>query len=321
MNAFACNTYSFINKEGERHWIRLHLVSDLPKAGFSAVQAKQVAGEDPDFLRKDLRKALEEGYYPKWRLCFQAMKESEGYEHAWTFDPTKFWPINDYPLNELGVIELNSYPQDHWAQTEQVAFSPANVVPGIGFSPDRLLQGRLFIYADTQFHRLGPNFRQIPINLPHNEFATPYYGGPHRQLNATFPSYYPSCFGGLKPHSELDANKIPFEKPLKCEDASFFPITDEGDITHFEQIRETWKNSGENHLSFNVARSLAKVSKKEIVDGVLALISKVDKEFRKEVDDWLEKCNKRSQEVVTEGQQLIEKMNASLHKDAFQVCD
>lgn len=319
MNTFACNTFSFLNKEGVRHWVRFQLVSDLPKEGLDAFQAKIIAGEDPDFLRKDLRHSIERGDHPNWKLCFQIMPESEGYKNAsWAFDPSRFWPINDYPLYELGTIELDRMPTDHYTQTEQVAFSPANVVPGIGFSPDQLLQGRLFIYADTQFHRLGPNFRQIPINCPKNSFATPYYGGPHRSENAHFPVYFPSEFGGLQAQSN------PIEAPVKCSDSGHFPPPEvsAANMSYNKQILESWRNARpNNHLAFNVARSFLKITNQNVLHKALKMIRDVDGSLGREVEQWMEMGKRKDREVMGEGMLLVEKMRHNLEKKVFQVCD
>lgn len=150
-----------MNKDGVKSWIRFHVVPHLPVGGLTAAQAKLVSGEEPDFLRKDLRRAIERGDCPQWKLSFQAITEEDGYKNESLFDPTRYWCTSTYPLIELGIIQMNENPSDHMAQTEQVAFSPSNVVPGIGFSPDRLLQGRLLMYPDTQYHRLGMSIARL----------------------------------------------------------------------------------------------------------------------------------------------------------------
>eukprot|EP01126_Amoeba_proteus_P002813 TRINITY_DN10903_c0_g1_i4.p1 TRINITY_DN10903_c0_g1~~TRINITY_DN10903_c0_g1_i4.p1 ORF type:complete len:220 (+),score=31.40 TRINITY_DN10903_c0_g1_i4:1262-1921(+) len=200
MNGFGCNTFSFVNSDGKLFWVKFHIISELESVGLGVNEAKLIAGEDPDFLRRDLRTAIESKNFPKWNLCVQIMNEEEGYRHPWTFDCTKIWKHSDFPLKVIGTIELHRNPRDYFSEVEQVAFSPSSVVPGIGFSPDRLLQGRLMIYPDTQFHRLGPNFKQIPINLPHVPVVTNFVGGAHQCEYgfSKFPHYSPSFFGGSK---------------------------------------------------------------------------------------------------------------------------
>lgn len=201
------------------------------------------------------------------------------------FDATKYWCMKTYPMQELGIIELNRNPRDHFTEIEQVAFSPSSVVPGIGFSPDLLLQGRLFLYPDTQYHRLGPNYRQIPVNAPKNDskYATPYFGGPSRQMAASYPAYSPSDFGGLKT-VESDSKYTPVFP-------GFIKTETEKKIDHFDQIRETCLNSPENHLAKNVAGSLAKTHK-DLLGRVLGLLEKVDRDLRIEVEKLLMEVNK-----------------------------
>jgi len=310
MHGFSCNTFSFMNKDGAKCWIRFHLVPELPPGGLNTLQAKLIAGEEPDFLRKDLRRAIERGEFPEWKLAFQTMTEEEGYKNdGAAFDPTRYWCTKSYPLIELGVIQMNENPTDHWFQTEQVAFSPSNVVPGIGFSPDRLLQGRLFIYPDTQFHRLGPNYKQIPINCPINQStaSTPYYGGPHRHIPAAFPPYYPSLMGGLAP---LDSRQLPQSPRIQCEQAGYFVYDDSKGPSHFDQIRETIKNHPNNNLALNIARSLSKVTQQEVVNKSIELLKKVDQALVEEIEAILSKIKGGDQTVLSEGQILLSKLQA-----------
>lgn len=279
MNAYGCNTYSFINAKGERHWIKFHILSNLPPGGLAADQAKIIAGEDPDFLSRDLRTAIEKGNFPTWKMAVQIMPEAEGYKNPLAFDCTKVWPHSDYPLIDVGQIELNRLPVDYFSEVEQSAFSPSNIVPGIGFSPDRILQGRLFMYPDTQFHRLGPNYRQIPINQPHVQIATHYMGAP-RQMDYgknKFPHYYPSNYGGAQPQAQTV-----MEAPIKCEDASYYDFELEGTDADLDQSRafiSTLSEEDTNHLVLNIAQNLAKITDQTLVNCVFELVKRVDESF------------------------------------------
>ena len=144
MNAYGCHTFSFVNDENKVFWVKFHLISEQGAAGLTAVQAKLLAGEDPNFLSRDLKTAIEKGQFPRWKLACQIMPEEEGYQRKWSFDPTKVWKHKDYPLIDIGLIELNRNPINYFSEVEQVAFSPSTIVPGIGFSPDKLLQGKIF---------------------------------------------------------------------------------------------------------------------------------------------------------------------------------
>ena len=171
MHGFGSHTFSMINAESERVWVKFHFRSQQGIENLTdAESAAQIAG-DRESHGRDLLEAIESGNFPKWTLSIQVMTEAQAKAHKHNpFDLTKVWPKADYPLIEVGVMELNRYPDNYFAEVEQAAFSPANVVPGIGFSPDRMLQARLFSYGDTQRYRLGVNFNHIPVNAPRCPF-------------------------------------------------------------------------------------------------------------------------------------------------------
>jgi len=135
---YGVHTFSMVNQNKERVWIKFHFISEQGKRGFTLNEAKAVAGEDPNFLSHDLYENISKGNFPKWKMMIQVMPEDEGYKSAWTFDPTKIWKHTDYPLIEVGEIEINRNVTDFFTESEQVAFSPASLVPGIGFSPDKV---------------------------------------------------------------------------------------------------------------------------------------------------------------------------------------
>jgi catalase len=323
MNAYGCNTFSFLNDRGERFWVKFHILSHLEPLGLEVNQAKLLAGEDPDFLSRDLRTSIQNGNHPKWTLSVQVMPEEEGYKNPWTFDCTKTWSHNDYPLIEVGTFELNRIPNDFFAEVEQAAFSPSNVVPGIGFSPDRLLQGRLFIYPDTQFHRLGSNFKQIPINAPHCPLVTPYIGGDHQMEygKSKFPAYYPSNFGGPQPLS--CTKRLVQEPPLRCEHGSYFPFGGEGtDSDYFEQPKEfisAISSRDCDHLALNMAISLSKVSDDKLVSTIIDLVRKVNDCLAGKVEKEFQQIRDGSSPRLTEGQKLAKSLCHNLQSNNFGI--
>lgn len=227
-NFFPCNTFSMINANKERHWIRFHLISQQGWEGMSRTEAQLIAGEDPNFLSREMREAIDKGMFPKWKMCIQVMKEEEGYRQPFAFDCTKVWKHADYPLIEVGEVVVNRWPEDFHTTVEVAAFSPARIIPGIGFSPDRLLQGRIPLYDETQAHRLGPNHQQIPINCP---FAKPnqfhaFQGnapGLSESNQPHWPHYFPSLFG-----SKCQPNPAYKEPPLAVTGpADFYPFPNE----------------------------------------------------------------------------------------------
>ena len=175
MDGFGSHTFSLINAAGERVWVKWHLKTKQGIQNLTAEEAARLAGADPDHAQRDLFNAIAEGKFPKWDVSIQVMTEADAV--AWEqrtgwnpFDLTKVWPHGDFPRIPAGVLELNRNPDNYHADVEQAAFSPANIVPGMGYSPDKMLQGRLFAYHDAQLYRVGTNHQHLPVNRPRCPF-------------------------------------------------------------------------------------------------------------------------------------------------------
>jgi catalase len=167
MNGYGSHTYMWINAAGEKFWVKYHFHTNQGMEFFTNAQAAAMAGRDADFHRSDLFDAIARGEYPSWRLSVQVMPYADAANYRFNpFDLTKVWPHADYPLIPVGTMTLDRNPVNFFAQIEQAAFSPGNTVPGIGLSPDRMLLGRAFAYADAQRNRIGTNFHQLPVNQP-----------------------------------------------------------------------------------------------------------------------------------------------------------
>ncbi|WP_263146869.1 catalase [Pseudomonas sp. RIT-PI-AD] len=167
MHGFGSHTFSLINAEGERHWVKWHFKTRQGIRNLLPADAQRLAGSDPDYAQRDLFEAIERGDYPKWRVCVQVMSEAQAAAHPENpFDVTKTWSQKHFPLIEVGELELNRNPLNYFAEVEQAAFAPSNLIPGIGLSPDRMLQGRVFAYADAHRYRIGTNHQQLPVNAP-----------------------------------------------------------------------------------------------------------------------------------------------------------
>ncbi|WP_170351558.1 catalase [Ruegeria atlantica] len=167
MHGFGSHTFSFINSDSERFWVKFHFKTQQGIKNLTDEEAAQIISGDRESHQRDLYDAIEDGDFPKWTLYVQVMPEKDaGTYHLNPFDLTKVWPHGDYPLIEVGELELNRNPENYFAEVEQAAFAPSTIVPGISFSPDKMLQGRLFSYGDTQRYRLGVNHSQIPVNAP-----------------------------------------------------------------------------------------------------------------------------------------------------------
>jgi catalase len=167
MHGYGSHTFSMINDGGTRHWVKFHFRTQQDIKNLTDAEAALVRGQDLDSNQRDLYEAIEHGDFPRWKFYMQVMPEADASTVPYhPFDLTKVWPQGDYPLIEVGEWELNRNPDNYFAEVEQAAFAPSRVVPGIGYSPDKMLQGRLFSYTDAQYYRLGVNHQMIPVNAP-----------------------------------------------------------------------------------------------------------------------------------------------------------
>lgn len=232
MHGFGSHTFSFYNAKNERHWVKFHLRCMQGIANFTNEEAEQIVAKDREHSQRDLFENIEKGNFPKWKMCVQIMPEEDAKTYRFNpFDLTKVWSHKDYPLIEVGIIELNRNPENYFADVEQSAFNPANVVPGISFSPDKMLQGRLFAYGDAHRYRLGVNADSIPVNTPrcpvHN-----YHRDGHMRVdgnNGGDVNYEPNSFGG-----PVDDNK--YNQPA-------FDIEGKGD--HYKQDKDYYTQPGD----------------------------------------------------------------------------
>jgi len=167
MHGFGSHTFSFINTDNERFWVKFHFKTQQGIENLTDEEADNLIGKDRESHQRDLYDSIENEDYPRWNFQIQVMPEADAQDYRFhPFDLTKIWSHKDYPLIDVGVLELNRNPENYHADVEQAAFNPGSVVPGIGFSPDKMLQGRLFSYGDAQRYRLGVNHAQIPVNAP-----------------------------------------------------------------------------------------------------------------------------------------------------------
>jgi catalase len=181
MHGFGSHTFSFISADNKRSWVKFHFRTQQGIQNLTDAEATELVGSDRESAQRDLFESIENKDFPRWKMFIQVMPENEaGTYHLNPFDLTKVWPHGDYPLIEVGVLELNRNPENYFAEVEQLAFNPANVVPGISFSPDKMLQSRLFSYGDAQRYRLGVNHHQIPVNAPKCPFHSYHRDGAMR---------------------------------------------------------------------------------------------------------------------------------------------
>jgi catalase len=199
MNGYSSHTFSLINAKNELFYVKWHFKTKQGIQNFTREQADEMRGKDPDYAQRDLFEFIQGGKFPKWRVCLQIMpeKQAEAY-HINPFDLTKVWPHRDYPLVEVGELVLDRNPVNYFAEVEQAAFEPKNIVPGMGYSPDKMLQARLISYPDAHRYRLGANYDSLPVNKPQCPFHTYNRDGAMRfdGNSGAAVNYEPNSFNG-----------------------------------------------------------------------------------------------------------------------------
>ncbi len=217
MHGFGSHTFSLINAEGVRHWVKFHFHTQQGIKNLTDAEAEAIIATDRESHQRDLYEAIERGEFPKWTMSIQIMTEEQARAMPFNpFDLTKVWSQREFPRIPVGEFELNRNPENYFAEVEQAAFNPAHVVPGISFSPDRMLQGRLFSYGDAQRYRLGVNHHQIPVNRPRVE-----YHAFHRDGQMRVDGNYGSTIA-IEPNSQGEWQQQPefAEPPLALEGAA-----------------------------------------------------------------------------------------------------
>lgn len=270
MHGFGSHTFSFINADNERHWVKFHFVCLQGIKNFSNDEATHMKGIDPDFAQRDLVEAIDKKDFPKWALKVQVMTEEQAKTYKWNpFDLTKTWSHKDFPLIDVGVMELNENPKNYFASVEQSAFAPAHVPDGIGYSPDKMLQGRLLSYPDAHRYRLGGNYEQIPVN------KCPYAVNNYERdglmrvddNGGSNPNYYPNSFDNIKPD---ESTKQP-AWVLDTNIADWYDRNAEGENDHYTQpgifYREVLDEQAKQNLVSNIAGAISGISgeKKDLI--------------------------------------------------------
>lgn len=214
MHGFGSHTFSLIDKDNKRVWVKFHFKTQQGIENLSNAEAGAIIAKDRESHQRDLFNAIEKGDFPKWTMQIQVMTEEQANNCKFNpFDLTKVWPHGDFPLIDVGVMELNRNPENYFADVEQAAFNPANVVPGIGFSPDKMLQARLFSYGDAQRYRLGVNHYQIPVNKPQCPFHNSSRDGTMRvdgNEGGTL-HYFPNSYGQWEEQKQHTEPGLPIE--------------------------------------------------------------------------------------------------------------
>lgn len=285
MNGYSSHTYSLWNDKGERFWVKWHLKTKQGIQCLTDEAASKIAGEDLDYHRRDLLTSIEQGKYPQWQVQIQIMPEKDAETYPINpFDLTKVWPHKDYPVMDVGILELNRNPDNYFAEVEQAAFEPGNMPPGIGASPDKMLQARLLSYPDTHRYRIGVNYAQLPVNKPHCPVNT-YNRDGHMRFDGNYGgqvNYQPNSQGG-----PIDDKRFK-EPPLK--------ISGDADRYDHQEGNDNYKQAGDlyclmseeqkKQLISNLVRSMKTVPK-AIQLRQIAHFSKANPDYGRRVEEGL----------------------------------
>ncbi|TFK46049.1 catalase [Heliocybe sulcata] len=263
MNGYGCHTFKWVNKDGKAVYIKYHFMNETPNKNFTWEEAVKMCGEDPDFSKRDLWAHIEKGGEAAWKLHVQTMDPNEAATLDFDpFDVTKVWPRKRFPLQEVGRLVLNRNPEDYHRDVEQAAFSPGSMIPGIEPSPDMLLQWRCFFYRDAQYHRLGINLHQIPVNCP-------FMAGSYSSLNFAG-ALRSDANTGMNPHYSQNSYDTPKFRP----DTDHHPMEvgdnilsrkghflHEGKASEYDQVRELYQRVMSQQERANTHKNTAVVLK------------------------------------------------------------
>lgn len=276
MHGFGSHTYSLINDKNERVWVKFHFKTAQGIKNLTNCEAAKVIGEDRESNQRDLYSSIEKGNFPKWNVKIQIMSEEQAKKLTFNpFDLTKVWPHKDFPLIDVGVMELNENPNHYFAEVEQACFSPANVVPGISYSPDKMLQARIFSYPDAQRYRVGTHYEKLPVNKPivevntYNQNGSMLFDGPIG--NCAY--YEPNSFDGAV--ADSDYIELPF--PADGNGYRYEQNTDD-DFSQARALFNLMSDSQKDQLFSNFRDAMQGVPK-EIIERQLSVCEKVHKDY------------------------------------------
>lgn len=292
MEGFGVHTFRFVNEAGEAYFVKFHWKPLLGMHSLVWDETQKIAGKDPDFNRRDLWEAIEMGYYPEFELGVQMISEGEEFNFDFDIlDPTKLWPEELIPVQKIGKMTLNKNTDNFFAETEQIAFHPGHVVPGIDFTNDPLLQGRLFSYTDTQLSRLGgPNFHEIPINRPIAPVHNNQRDGMHRMaINPGPASYHKNGIANNSPHT-VSREQGGYEHYTEKVEGRKVRQRSESFKDHFSQAALFWNSMSDvekEHIVSAFQFELGKVQRKEIRQQVIDMFAEVSGELAARVSEGI----------------------------------
>ena len=295
MDGFGSHTFQWLNAIGEAFWVKYHFKTDQGIKCLTSAEAAKIGGENPNHHHSDLLQAIDRREYPSWTVKAQIMPVAEAVNYRFNpFDLTKVWPYKDYPLQEIGKLTLNRNPDNYFAEVEQSAFNPANFVPGIGPSPDKMLQGRLFSYGDAHRYRLGINHTQLLVNCPHatraqnygRDGAMRFDGNGGRSKN-----YEPNSYGGPVQSNEptyagTEIHGITGSHP-------WVKHKEDDDFVQAGMLYRVMKEDEKKRLIDNIAGGLSRVTRDDVIDRSIAHFRKADADYGARLENAVRAPHKR----------------------------
>lgn len=279
MHGYGSHTYSLINKDGVRTWVKWHFRTQQGIKNLDPKKAEELGGSNPDYATEDLFNAIEKGDYPRWGVYIQVMTEDQAKKYKENpFDVTKVWSQKEFPLHEVGYFELNRNPENYFAEVEQAAFAPSNVIPGTGLSPDKMLQGRVFAYADAQRYRIGTNYQLLPINAPKCPYANYQRDGAMRldHNGGDAPNYEPNSDTSAPKQTNKPEPLFPAD--LSGAAGQYDHRTDEDYYSQPAALFKLMNAAQKELLISNLAASMQGV-KQETLERALGHFVKIDPEY------------------------------------------
>jgi len=287
LNGYGSHTYSLINDAGERVWCKFHFKTNQGIKNLMDDEAATMIGADRETHQRDLFESIERGEFPSWRVCVQIMTEAQAEMFAWNpFDLTKVWPHGDYPLIEVGTLELNRNPENYFAEVEQAAFNPSALIPGIAASPDKMLQARLMSYADTHLYRIGANYRELPVNKPRCPVMN-YERDGHMATAEHYdgkPNYWPNSRAGTP--QEDARHKDPAWALGEVIVDRFDSTVDHDDYTQVANLYALFDEAHRDRLATRIAGVLGQ-AREEVQMRQLCHFYRVDEDYGRRVAEKL----------------------------------
>lgn len=284
-DGFGSHTFQWLNAMGEAFWVKYHFKTDQGIKCLTSAEAAKIGGENPNHHHSDLLQAIDRGEFPSWTVKVQIMPVAEAANYRFNpFDLTKVWPYQDYPLQEIGRLTLNRNPDNYFADVEQSAFNPANFVPGIGPSPDKMLQGRLFSYGDAHRYRLGINHTQLPVNCPHaakarnygRDGAMRFDGNGGRSKN-----YEPNSYGGPVQSNEPTYAGVQIHGVTGSH--PWVKHKQDDDFVQAGMLYRVMKEDEKQRLVANIAGGLSRVSREDVIERSIGHFRKADADYGERV--------------------------------------